>query len=149
MLHFQQAYFLYSYDSSVSSLIFSAVAKSSRPLPPQFRIGESPPKALEAVWLMVPYLVKYLTFGLAAISRMKRRLISLARAASAIGIGAVPRATIAFRRLDTITAPNPERAAIRPSSLTTPLMSDSFSPAGPITADCDLGWRSRSRSSVS
>jgi hypothetical protein len=88
---------------------------------------------------MVPYLVKYFTLRFSAISRMKRLRTSAARAGSAIGSGLVPRVTTALTRLEPITAPRPERAAIRPWSLSTPPISESFSAAGRMTEACDFG----------
>ncbi len=49
-------------------------------------------------------------------------------------MGLEPASTMAFSLLEPITAPPPERAAMRPPSLHTPAIRDTFSPAVPITA---------------
>jgi hypothetical protein len=46
----------------------------------------------------------------------------------------VPRTATALSFLAPITAPTPERAAIRPRSLTIPLIKEIFSDAGPMQA---------------
>ena len=60
-------------------------------------------------------------------------------ARSCTGMRFLPSSTTALRRLEPITAPRPERAAILPLSVQMPDMSESFSPAGPMSATRAVG----------
>ncbi|OPY06272.1 MAG: hypothetical protein A4E67_01555 [Syntrophaceae bacterium PtaB.Bin038] len=66
--------------------------------------------------------------------RLQERLSRFMAAASWTGTRSLPSRTTALRRLEPITAPSPERAAMRPRSLKTPEMRERRSPAGPMTA---------------
>jgi len=66
--------------------------------------------------------------------RLQERLRRFMAAASWTGTRSLPSRTTALRRLEPMTAPSPDRAAMRPRSLLMPEMSERRSPAGPMTA---------------
>src|SRR5450830_160012 len=62
------------------------------------------------------------------------RLNRVISCGSSLPMGREPHRTTALSFLDPMTAPSPERAAMRPPSLLMPAMSDRRSPAGPMHA---------------
>ena len=141
---------------------FFAILRASRSVPPQFLIGASPltmpiwllttlPHFLNSGTIIAPLMGKLMgSFpmitpigpssqpfsipGKLAFLYMLPIFMEsfLTACGSAQGICLEPASTTALSRLLPITAPTPQRAAMRPASLTIPEMSESFSPAGPM-----------------
>ncbi|OPZ35038.1 MAG: hypothetical protein BWY96_02927 [Spirochaetes bacterium ADurb.BinA120] len=75
------------------------------------------------------------SMGFTNLKALRNFLLSaLILSGSAAGTFMEPFTASAFRFLLPITAPRPERAAIRPASVTIPEMRESFSPALPMQA---------------